>query len=222
MGEEECEFDEQGRFFFDHDPTYVNLILNYMRTGECMIPYERGAFEAFRRDVQYFRLDTLEARCDMHYKKYIQPLLSGEKGSGAAAKRKGPNGMLCHAKFLSRQKEANGALVEKLCENVHNALLEGAQYGMMQLTLTSYRPPETIGVTGLPPFRFPDWASSDALFCWDPSFVGFFQPAHGFPALQGARHFLEHRLTEYGFKAHSTIDPEQGVTYEIQVTTGEE
>jgi hypothetical protein len=62
MGEEECEYDDAGRFFFDHDPTHFNLILNFMRTTDCNIPYERGAFEAFRKDVQYWRLDTLEAR----------------------------------------------------------------------------------------------------------------------------------------------------------------
>jgi hypothetical protein len=62
MGEDECEYDAEGRFFFDHDPTHFHLILNFMRAGECIIPYERGAFEAFKRDVQFWRLDVLEAR----------------------------------------------------------------------------------------------------------------------------------------------------------------
>lgn len=62
MGEEECEFDDQGRFFFDHDPSNFNLVLNYMRSGECVIPYERGAFESFQKDVGFWRLDVLEAR----------------------------------------------------------------------------------------------------------------------------------------------------------------
>jgi hypothetical protein len=62
MGEEDCEFDDQGRFFFDHDPAYFHSILEFMRTGDCALPYERGAFETFRKQVEYWRLDILEAR----------------------------------------------------------------------------------------------------------------------------------------------------------------
>ncbi len=68
MGEEECEYDEQGRFYFDHDPTHFHAILTFMRSGDCVIPYERGAFEAFRRDVSYWRLDVLEARVSSELK----------------------------------------------------------------------------------------------------------------------------------------------------------
>ncbi len=60
-------------------------------------------------------------QCDVHFKKYIQPQISGEnKGAGSAAKRKGPNGMAVRSKFLAKQKEINGTLADKLCEIVHN------------------------------------------------------------------------------------------------------
>jgi hypothetical protein len=220
MGEEECEFDAQQRFFFDHDPTWANHVLSYMRTGECAIPYERGAFEAFRKDVQYWRLDSLDARLDVHFQKYIQPQLRGEKGVGHAATRRGPNGMLVHSKFVARQREFNGALADMLAEAAHAALLEGAAYGLNKVTLTSYRPPETHGVSGLPPFRSPDWMQgSDVLYCWDPTFVGFFQPAQGFPALTAAKAFLVLRLEELGFKATATLDA-NGMSYDIEGTAG--
>ncbi len=71
MGEEECEYDDQGRFYFDHDPTYFNLVLNFMRSGDCIIPYERGAFEALKKDCAYWRLDTLEARVSTRDYRYF-------------------------------------------------------------------------------------------------------------------------------------------------------
>lgn len=222
MGEEECEFDEQGRFFFDHDPTHMNAVLNFMRHGECSIPYERGAFEDFRKDVAFWRLDTLEARCDVHYSKHIQPQqAAGEKGLGAAARRKGPNGKAVHARFLAKQKEMHGALVERLAENVHAALLEGAAMGLNRLTLTSFRPPETIGVSGLPPFRPPVWPQADTLYCWDPAFLNLFQPALGFPALHAARDFFIARMEELGFKVDSDFD-ENGMAYHFCSTSGDE
>jgi hypothetical protein len=226
MGEEECEFDAQGRFFFDQDPTHMNLVLNFMRHGECVIPYERGAFEAFRKDVQFWRLDLLEARCEVHYKKYIQPQLAGEKAVGAAAKRKGPNGALVHARYAARQKELHGALVDRLAEVVHSCLLDGSALGLNRLTLTSMRPPETIGVAGLPAFRPPNWAQvaegheADTLFCWDPAFLPFFQPAQGFPALHAARDYFMTRMEEFGFKTDSHDFTEDGMTYHF-ATTGE-
>jgi hypothetical protein len=228
MGEEECEFDEQGRFFFDHDPTHMNLVLNFMRHGECSIPYERGAFEAFRKDVQFWRLDLLEARCEVHYKKYVQPQLAGEKGAGAgaAAKRKGPNGSAVHARYAAKQKELHGALVERLAEVVHTCLLDGSAFGLNRLTLTSMRPPETIGVMGLPAFRPPNWAQVaegrevDTLYCWDPSFLPFFQPAQGFPMLHAARDYFMTRMEEFGFKIDSHDFDENGMAYHF-ATSGD-
>ena len=222
MGEEECEFDEQSRFFFDHDPTFFHQILNFMRSGECTIPYGRGDFEAFRADVQYWRLDTLEARCDIHYTKHIQPQLAGERGLGAAAKRKGPNGKLVHSKYVQAQRELNGAGVERVAEAVHAALLEGAAHGLNRLLLTAYRPPETIGVSGLPLFRSPDWPGANTLFCWDQALIGFFQPASGMPALDAARDYLVARLEELGFKTAPNFDPGHGYSYDISSTSGDE
>ncbi len=162
------------------------------------------------------------AQADIHFKKYIQPLLSGEKGLGSAAKRKGPNGMAVHAKFAAKQKEMNGAMAEKVCEAVHNALIEGAAAGYNRITLTSYRPPETIGVATLPLWKQPEWSTLATLYCWDPAFVGFFQPASGYPMLYAVRDFLVEKLESYGFKVTPSFDAASGISYDIMATTGDE
>jgi hypothetical protein len=214
---------------------------------------------------------------DIHFKKHIQPLLAGEKGMGSAAKRKGPNGMAVHAKYMAKQKELHGAIVEKICSTVHEvrgegegeggggreagdetrrtagrrrrassafererapttshlvssphrpahsqALMEGAAAGHGRLTLTCYRPPETIGVPGLPLVRNPDWTSSSTLFCWDPALAAAFQPVSGYPMLYSTRDYLITRLEEYGFKATAAFDTTSGMTYDISGTSGDE
>ena len=100
-------------------------------------------------------------------------------------------------------------------------MLEGAAMGLNRLTLTSFRPPETIGVSGLPPFRPPVWPQADTLYCWDPAFLNLFQPALGFPALHAARDFFIARMEELGFKVDSDFD-ENGMAYHFCSTSGDE
>jgi len=222
MGEEECEYDDSGRFYFDHDPTYFNLILNFMRSSECIIPYERGAFEGFKKDTQYWRLDTLEARCDVHFKKYIQPQLAGEKATGSSAKRKGPNGMAVHAKFFAKQKELHGSMIDKVCEIAHNALMEGAANGYNRITLTAYRPPHTIGNATLPLVKNPDWTNDSTVYIWDPTYASLFQPVTGYPMLYSTRDYFVERMEEFGFKITPSFDISTGMNYDISGTSGDD
>lgn len=222
MGEEECEYDDTGRFYFDHDPTYFNLILNFMRTAECILPYERGAFEGFKKDVQFWRLDPLEARCDVHFKKYIQPQISGEKATGSIAKRKGPNGMAVHSKFFAKQKELHGSLIDKLCDVIHNALMDGAVNGYNRVTVTAYRPPHTIGTPNLPLIKTPEWANDSTLYIWDPTYAAVFQPVTGYPMLYATRDYFVERMEEYGFKITPSFDVSTGMNYDVSGTSGDD
>lgn len=212
VGEEECEYDEQGRFFFDHDPTFFHNILNFMRTGDCTIPYERGPFEHFRKQVEYWRLEVLEARCEVHYEKYIKPFVVGDKSARAG---KGPNGRLVYAKATAEQKKLYGALATKLIESVHASLMEGAGAGHICTTLTSYRPPELAGRPGLPLWKNPDnWAIAHVTYCWDPSLACFFAPVGGMGALVAASEYLVTSFAEKGFLAAVKPDA-SGYSYEV-------
>jgi hypothetical protein len=71
-------------------------------------------------------------------------------GTKAAAPEGTPSGGAVFKKWLERQSEMNGELAGKLANVVANALNEGATLGYNSITLTAYRPPETIGVVGLP------------------------------------------------------------------------
>ena len=59
------------------------------------------------------------------------------------------------------------------------------------------------------------------MFCWDPAFVGFFQPATGFPALHAARDYFIARMEEYGFRLVASFD-ENGMAYDVSSTSGDE
>lgn len=217
MGEEECEYDDQGRFFFDHDPSYFHEILAFMRTGDCTLPYERGAFESFRKQAEYWRLEVLETRCELHFAKHIKPYLTGDR-AGAGRARKGPNGKAVRARALARQKEMRGPAAERLVDGVAAALAAGAELGHAAVTVTAYRPPEA---AGLPPgvgVRAPDnWAASNVCYVWDPALAGFFAPAEGYAALSAAAEFLVAAFAERSFKAVPKLDA-SGISYDVSGT----
>lgn len=73
----------------------------------------------------------------------------------------------------------NGELAGKLASIVANTLNEGASLGYNSLTLTAYRPPETIGVVGLPAVKTPEWGITGHTYIWDPQYAGFFSAARG-------------------------------------------
>jgi serine/threonine protein phosphatase PrpC len=105
------------------------------------------------------------------------------------------------------------------------ATSNGGKAGM-GTTLTMVLTTKTIGVMGLPAFRPPNWAQVaegrevDTLYCWDPSFLPFFQPAQGFPMLHAARDYFMTRMEEFGFKIDSHDFDENGMAYHF-ATSGD-
>jgi hypothetical protein len=100
--------------------------------------------------------------------------------------------------------------------------MDGAAGGFNRLTLTAYRPPETIGVPGLPLYQAPDWATTATLHCWDPAASAVFVPVAGYPALYAARDFFVERLNEFGFKATPSFDAASGMSYDITGAAGDD
>ncbi len=153
-------------------------------------------------------------QCDVHYAKHIKPFITGEKSS-SRANRKGVNGRAIAVKALARQREAHGPLVDRLLESVHSAMLEGAGMGFNTMTLTAYRPPETIGKPGLPLWKAPEsWPVSNVSYCWDPTLAVFFTPVHGFGALVAASEFMVTAFAEKSYRAVAKQDA-TGFSYEV-------
>ncbi len=85
-------------------------------------------------------------------------------------------------------------------------LLAGCEGGYNSITLTGYRPPETIGMPGLPLFQAPDWVSSTTAYVWDPAYSVFFTPGRGQGMLLATRDFFVGVLEDKGFKTATRFE----------------
>ena len=104
--------------------------------------------------------------------------------------------------------------------SVANALNLGASLGYNVVSLSAFRPPETIGVSGLPPIRLPVWGESEAMYCWLPELAGFFSPLRGAPIMYATRDFLVHVLKSRGFGVTTAYSEEEGIVYTVTALSG--